>query len=54
MRTAVGAASPVEIVVSVLGVMVAAALLVRVGGSVYRRAMIRTGRRLKLREMLRG
>jgi ABC-2 type transport system permease protein len=54
MRTAVGAASAVEIVVSVLGVMLAAALLVRVGGSVYRRAMIRTGRRLKLREMLRG
>ena len=53
MRTAVGAAA-VEIVVSVLGVMVAAALLVRVGGSVYRRAMIRTGGRLKLREMLRG
>jgi ABC-2 type transport system permease protein len=52
-RTAVGAAGGFEIAVSVLGVAATAAALVRVGSVVYRRAIIRTGRRLKLREVLR-
>ena len=54
MRTAVTSVSLVEIAVTVVGVAATAAVLVRAGGAVYRRALIRTGRRLKLREVLRG
>ncbi len=52
-RIAVGAATPLEMAISA-GVGVAAvALVVRMGAVVYRRAIVRTGRRLKLREVLR-
>lgn len=54
MRTAVTSVGLLEIAVSVAGVAATAAVLVSVGGTVYRRAIIRTGRRLKLREVLRG
>jgi len=51
-RIAVGAASVGEVVASlVLGVLAVVAAA-RVGGLVYRRAIVRTGRRLKLREVL--
>lgn len=52
-RIAVGAASTTEMAVSA-GLSLAAVLLVaRVGSTVYRRAIVRTGRRLKVREVLR-
>jgi ABC-2 type transport system permease protein len=53
-RLAVGAASPVEMAIS-LGLGVAAVLVaIRFGAIVYRRAIVRTGRRLKLRQLLRA
>lgn len=54
MRTAVTSVSPLEIAISAVGVAATAVVVVRAGGTVYRRAIIRTGRRLKLREVLRG
>lgn len=54
MRTAVSTVTVPEILLSVVGVAATAAAFVRMGGVVYRRAIIRTGRRLKLREVLRG
>jgi ABC-2 type transport system permease protein len=51
-RIAVGAASGVELVVS-LGLGVITVLLaLRIGSRIYARAIVRTGRRLKLREVL--
>jgi len=51
-RLAVGASSPVEMAISLsLGVL-AVALSLRLGATVYRRAIVRTGRRLKLHEVL--
>ena len=50
---AVGASSPLEMALS-LSILVASVFVaVRVGGVVYQRAIVRTGRRLKLREVLR-
>jgi ABC-2 type transport system permease protein len=54
MRLAVTRVSLLELAVAVVGIVAGAAVLVRVGGTVYRRAIIRTGRRLKLRDVLRG
>lgn len=51
-RIAVGAASGVDIVVSALLSVVAVVVAARVSAVVYRRAIVRTGRRLKLREVL--
>lgn len=51
-RIAVGAASPVEMAVSAGLSVVAVVLAARVAGLVYRRAIVRTGRRLKVREVL--
>jgi ABC-2 type transport system permease protein len=51
-RIAVGEASGVEMAMS-LGLGVATVLLaVRVGSRIYGRAIVRTGRRLRLREVL--
>ncbi|MDZ7674201.1 MAG: ABC transporter permease [Acidimicrobiales bacterium] len=50
-RIAYGASSPVEAVVSGLLLVVGAVLAVRVGGGVYRRSIVRTGRRLRLSEV---
>ncbi len=51
-RIAIGVTSPVELAVS-LGLLVAAvALTIRFGATIYGRAIVRTGRRLKLREVL--
>lgn len=53
-RIAVGAASPLEMAVSLGLSVVTVVLALRFGAIVYRRAIVRTGRRLKLREVLRG
>lgn len=53
-RIAVGAASAGEMALSLFLCMIAVVLAVRFGSIVYRRAIVRTGRRLKLREVLRG
>jgi ABC-2 type transport system permease protein len=52
-RIAVGASSPVEMALSLLCLIGALGVAVRVGGVVYQRAIVRTGRRLKLSEVLR-
>lgn len=54
MRVAVTSVSLLELAIAVIGIVAGAGVLVRVGGTVYRRAIIRTGRRLKLRDVLRG
>lgn len=54
MRVAVTSVSLLEVAIAIVGIVAGAAVLVRVGGTVYRRAIIRTGRRLKLRDVLRG
>ena len=51
-RIAVGAASGMEMAVSAGLSLAAIVLVARVGSTVYRRAIVRTGRRLKLREVL--
>ncbi len=52
-RIAVGASSPPEMALSLLFLIAAVVAAVQVGGVVYQRAIVRTGRRLKLREVLR-
>ena len=52
-RIAVGAASPTELVVSLVLLVGAIALAGRVGSTIYARAIVRTGRRLHLRDVLR-
>ncbi len=53
-RIALGVTSPVEIVGSLALLGLAIAAVVRFGAVVYRRAVVRTGRRLRLREVVRG
>jgi ABC-2 type transport system permease protein len=53
VRLAVGVTSPTEIVASLILGVVAVALAGRFGSVVYRRAIVRTGRRLKVRDVLR-
>lgn len=50
---ATGSAGPVSVAVSVLLTLAAAVLLMRVAAGIYRRAILRTGRRVKVREVLR-
>lgn len=52
-RIAVGAASGLEMAISLGLSVLAVAVVARVGATVYQRAIVRTGRRLKLREVLR-
>lgn len=52
-RIALGAAGPAEIAASLLALVVTIALAAKVGSLIYGRAIVRTGRRLKLREILR-
>ncbi len=52
-RIAIGASSPAELVGSLVLLVAAIALAGRVGSTVYARAVVRTGRRLSLREVLR-
>jgi ABC-2 type transport system permease protein len=53
-RIAVGASSPAEAIGSLLLLVAGLVFAVRVGGVVYQRAIVRTGRRLKLTEVLRA
>jgi ABC-2 type transport system permease protein len=52
-RIAVGTSSPTEMALSLAILLVSLAVAIRVGGVVYQRAIVRTGRRLKLSEVLR-
>ena len=52
-RIAVGVSSPTEMALSLAFLIVAIVVAIQVGGVVYQRAIVRTGRRLKLREVLR-
>lgn len=54
MRVATGAASVPEVLLAVVLVAATAGLFVRLGTVVYGRALVRTGRRLTLREVLAG
>ncbi len=51
---AVGRASAVDVAISAAITLVGAVLLMRVAAKVYNRALLRTGRRLKVREVLAG
>ena len=51
-RIAIGAASPVELVVSFLLLVAAIALAARVGSTIYARSIVRTGTRLTVRQAL--
>ena len=53
-RLAIGVSSPFELVASLLILVVTIGLAVRFGSTVYARAIVRTGRRLRLREVLRS
>ncbi len=53
-RIAMGVASPLSMAVSLVLSVVAVVVAVRVGSTVYQRAIVRTGRRLKLSAVLRG
>jgi ABC-2 type transport system permease protein len=53
-RLAVGASSPAEIVGSLVLMVVAVVVAVRVGAGIFRRAIVRTGRRIRVREVLRA
>jgi ABC-2 type transport system permease protein len=52
-RLALGVASPFEVVASLVLGIVAVVVVCRVGAVVYRRGIVRTGRRLRLSEVLR-
>jgi len=50
-RIAIGAGSPVEYVLSALLLVLAVVVVARVGAVVFRRAIVQTGRRLRLRDL---
>ena len=52
-RMAMGVSSPVEAAASLVIGVITVAVILRVGGTIYARAVVRTGRRLKLRDVLR-
>lgn len=54
VRVATGDASALEVAAAVAILVATILVLTRVGGTVYRRALVRGGSRLKLREVLRG
>jgi ABC-2 type transport system permease protein len=51
-RIAIGVTSPLELAGSILALLIALALAARIGSTIYGRAIVRTGRRLKLRDVL--
>ena len=53
-RMSAGDVGPLEVALSVAIAVATLLVLVRVGGTIYRRALLRGGRRLKLREVLSG
>jgi ABC-2 type transport system permease protein len=54
VRTAAGEAAPWEVVLAAVLMVVAIALVVRLGGRVYAGALLRTSGKIKLREALRA
>jgi ABC-2 type transport system permease protein len=54
VRIALGAASPLEIVASLLVGVATVFVVVRLGAAIYRRGIVHTGRRLHLRQALRS
>lgn len=52
VRFAAGHAGPAEFAIAMAGCIATAAVLMWLGSNIYRRAIVRTGRRLKLREVL--
>ena len=52
-RLALGVSSPVEVVTSLAVGVVSLVLIVRLATAIYERAVVRTGRRLHLRDVLR-
>jgi len=54
VRMAAGEVGPAEVALSVAIAVATLLVLVRLGGTIYRRALLRGGRRLKLREVLAG
>jgi ABC-2 type transport system permease protein len=50
-RIALGEASTAEIVASLVVGVATVFVVVRVGGAIYRRGIVHTGRRLRLREL---
>ena len=53
-RIALGDASPVEVVVSLVLLVVSIVVAARLGATIYSRAIVRTGRKLTVREALRS
>ncbi len=53
-RIAVGASSPMEIAGSLVLEVAAVVVAARVGAGIFRRAIVRTGRRLRIRDVLRA
>jgi len=53
-RIAIGASNPIEMTLSLVILAVSVWLMGRVGTEVFRRAIVRTGTRIKLRDALRG
>ena len=53
-RLAIGVSSPVELAASLLILVVTILVAARLGATLYARAIVRTGRRLRLREVLRS
>jgi ABC-2 type transport system permease protein len=53
-RIALGVATPAEIVTSLALGVLAVLVAIRFGAAIYRRAIVRTGRRLKVRDVLRA
>ncbi len=54
VRIAAGSVEPLEVLAAVVAGLLTLALLIRVGATIYRRALLRGGRRLKVTEVLRG
>jgi hypothetical protein len=50
----VGDAAPVEIIVSLVVGLATAILVIRLGAAIFRRGVVRTGKRLRLMEALRS
>jgi ABC-2 type transport system permease protein len=53
-RLAIGAAEPWQVVASLVAMAVAIVVIARLAVTVYSRAIVRTGRRLKFTEVLRA
>jgi ABC-2 type transport system permease protein len=54
VRIGAGAASPIEVLAAVVLMIVTVVVIARIGGTIYRKAILRGGQRLKARELLFG